>query len=297
MSVVATTRGTTEVLHRAHAHRRDGVDLLGHAHVPELARHRAAGARGDDDGGEHGRELARQRQGDDAADHALGRELTEADDGAHRERHPGEEADEADDEGRAGADEVERDEELRRAERRADSQVQRLPRRGSRSSRARRRGENADRVDAVHELRHTRCRIVGGDRGALVGRRRSTTRECTARLRLAVEARNAAGDRWSAPPSDRAGVRSHLVGADGGPPRAALLRARGRRPRRAPLRPAMSVTSIIAMSIETAPDDRRALPADEHVAAVARAGATGRRRSPSESWRCARARGARQVAP
>ena len=87
-----------EVLDRAHAHRRDGVDLLGDAHVAELARHRAPGARGDDDGGEHRRELARERERDDAADHALGGELAEADDGADRERHPGEEADERDDE-------------------------------------------------------------------------------------------------------------------------------------------------------------------------------------------------------
>ncbi len=37
--------------------------------------------------GEHRRELPRERERDDAADHAFGRELAEADDGADREGH------------------------------------------------------------------------------------------------------------------------------------------------------------------------------------------------------------------
>src|ERR1019366_7451587 len=134
---------------RTHAHRRDGIDLRGAAHVADLARHRATGTGRDDYGREHGSQLAGQRERDDPADHPFGREAPEADDRAHREGHPREEADEPDDERGAGAYEIERDEQLSRTEGRPDGPRERLPSEDERPAEVveERHEGSADRVD------------------------------------------------------------------------------------------------------------------------------------------------------
>jgi hypothetical protein len=116
-----------EVLNRADAHGGDGVDLLGHPHVSELARHRAARARGDHDARKYGCKLPREGESNDAADHSFRRELAEADDAADREGHSREEPHEAHDERGARADELERDEKLGGPERPAKEPDRRLP--------------------------------------------------------------------------------------------------------------------------------------------------------------------------
>ena len=126
------------------------------------------GARGDDDRREHGRELTRERERDDAADHAFGGELPEADDGADREGHAGEHADEPGDEERAGADELDRDHQLRDAIRRSNEPRQRL----TEEQDASRRGRRATRGSGRRRSRSRRRGISPSARGrSLVGRR------------------------------------------------------------------------------------------------------------------------------
>ncbi len=67
----------------------------------------------DDDGSKDGGELACQSERNDASYHAFSRELPKADDRAHREGHPREKPDERDDKSRPGADEINREKDLR----------------------------------------------------------------------------------------------------------------------------------------------------------------------------------------
>ena len=78
MRIEASDARHHQVLHGLRPEGRQRVDLLGHAHRPELRRHRASHAARHHERGQNGRELAREREGDDAADQALRVEAREA---------------------------------------------------------------------------------------------------------------------------------------------------------------------------------------------------------------------------
>ena len=109
-----------EVLHGLGAERRQGVDLLRDPHRSELGRHGASHASGDHQGGKNGRELARERQGDDASDEALGVETGEPVHGLECHHRSREERREKDDGDRIDPHADHLPEELRHVVRRAD---------------------------------------------------------------------------------------------------------------------------------------------------------------------------------
>ena len=201
-----------------------------------------------DDARKHRRELPGEGEGDDSADHPLRGELSEADDDADREGHPSEEAYETDDEGRARADEIEGNEDLGPPVRRADQPRERLHHEEDGPP------EVVEGLEALHLERSRRPKPgATADETATPGRPPPRSRPCSG---LPVEARHATGDGGEHFPRDRARMLGNLVRRDDALPEASFLRAEhdhlladGRQasPKK------MSVTSTIAMSIDTAP--------------------------------------------
>ena len=105
--IAATTRGEDELLRGVGAERADGVDLLGHVHRPDLGRHAAPDSAADDDGGERGRELAREGEHDDARDVLDPAEAAESEGELDGHDHPDEERRDRYDSHRAHAERVE----------------------------------------------------------------------------------------------------------------------------------------------------------------------------------------------
>ena len=81
-----------ELLDGVGAERADGVDLLGDGHRADLGGHARADAPADDDGGERRRELAREREPDDAARVLHAAELLQAERELHGHDHADEDA-------------------------------------------------------------------------------------------------------------------------------------------------------------------------------------------------------------
>ena len=81
-----------ELLGGIGAERADGVDLLGHVHRADLGRHAAADAPADDDRRERRRELAQEREDDDARDVLDAAEALQAERELDGHDHPDEDA-------------------------------------------------------------------------------------------------------------------------------------------------------------------------------------------------------------
>ena len=164
-------------------------------------------------------------------DHPLGGELPEADDGADGEGHPGEEADERHDEGRAGADEVERDEQLRQAIGRPHRPGQRLHAEDDGGAQVVEEREQGHVERRPSLLRGARGPTVAAECAVLLRSRRSRCQPSldSVALRLAVEARDATRHARQHLPRDRVGVRGDLVGPDERAPIGPVVRHRSDR--------------------------------------------------------------------
>ena len=93
-----------ELLRGIGAERADRIDLLGHVHRADLGRHAAADAPADDDRGERRRELATEREDDDARDVLEAAEAPEAERELDGHDHADEDRGHGDDPHRAHAE-------------------------------------------------------------------------------------------------------------------------------------------------------------------------------------------------
>ena len=95
-----------QIGHGVDVHDVEGVDLVRDAHDADLRRHGGSGAAGEHDGGEHGAELADEREGDHGAKKADGAELDERVVALESQHHAAEEADEQNEEEGLVADDI-----------------------------------------------------------------------------------------------------------------------------------------------------------------------------------------------
>ena len=129
-----------QLLDRVRAQRADRVDLLGHLHGAQLGRDAGAHAPADHQRGEHRRQLAREREADDAAHVGLGAEARQRKAGLQRQHHAREERRDQHDGGGTRPDRLQLAQRLERGEAAPAERALRSPPPAARSGRTRRRG-------------------------------------------------------------------------------------------------------------------------------------------------------------